>query len=218
MAADAIVPILGIVEPPEIFKFLGTGSFVGSPPRLVTADHVVRDWKGPLAIVILPDTDHPLPAHIIARHPAIDVALLEVPGFIPPRVLQPAEDRELAHNVPVICFEYGTTRTEEGQIFLHPATRMGNVTRILDLTHRYGEAGRSALELSFPALLGASGAPVVSNTTFRLWGMVIANVGYHLLPAQIESIVDEQGRVTEETRFLLPQAVAVHVKHIRKVL
>lgn len=95
---------------------------------------------------------------------------------------------------------------------------MGNVTRTLDLTDRYGEAGRSALELSFPALRGASGAPVVSNLTFRLWGIIIANVSYHLLPAQIESVLDEQGQVEEETRFMLPQAVAVHIKHLRKVL
>jgi hypothetical protein len=74
------------------------------------------------------------------------------------------------------------------------------------------------LELSFPALRGASGAPVLSNLTFRLWGIITANVAYHLLPVQIEHVWDDEGQITEETRFLLPQAIAVHVKHLQAML
>ena len=74
------------------------------------------------------------------------------------------------------------------------------------------------LELSFPALKGASGAPVLSNASFELLGVVKANVSYELLPAQIESIQDEAGVVTEETKFFLPQALAVNVTIVREFL
>ena len=74
------------------------------------------------------------------------------------------------------------------------------------------------LELSFPASKGASGAPILSNTNFELWGVIKANVGYELLPAQIESIFDESGIVEEQTKFYLPQALAVNVTVVREFL
>ena len=82
---------------------------------------------------------------------------------------------------------------------------------------QYGAAGASMLELSFPALKGASGAPVMSGQ-FELWGVIIANVNHHLLPAQIETIYDDDGRVVEETQYMLPQGLAVHVNVIREFL
>ena len=74
------------------------------------------------------------------------------------------------------------------------------------------------LELSFPALKGASGAPVLSNGSFELLGVIKANVGYELLPAQIESIHDQSGTVMEETKFFLPQGLAVNVAEVRNFL
>ena len=103
-------------------------------------------------------------------------------------------------------------------ITLNPATRLGNVTRDLDLTELYGPAGRRMLELSFPALKGASGAPVLSNGNFELWGVIKANVGYELLPAQIESVRDQSGTVLEETKFYLPQALAVNRAEVEHFL
>jgi hypothetical protein len=75
------------------------------------------------------------------------------------------------------------------------------------------------LELSFPALRGASGAPVVdSHPPFEVWGVVTANTAYEIHPAQVERIVEEDGKITEETRFYLPQALAIHVSKVRKLL
>jgi hypothetical protein len=74
------------------------------------------------------------------------------------------------------------------------------------------------LVLSFAALRGASGAPVVSNTDLHLWGIVTANRAYHLLPTQVETVLDEKNQLIEEVRFMLPQALAIHVKHLRSVL
>ena len=41
----------------------------------------------------------------------------------------------------------------------------------------------------------------MSIASFELLGVIKANVGYELLPAQIESIFDESGTVIEETKF-----------------
>ena len=214
----SVVPIFAIDEANNIKHFLGTGTFVERRPFLVTAEHVVRDWKGPFAIAVLPDIAHIFRASLIAKHTDIDIAVLEVPGYAPERGLQLAEDSEISNNEDIVCLEYGTTRSLGREIYLSPATRRGNVTRTLNLTDRLGKAGDGALELSFPALRGASGAPNLSNQSFKLWGIVVANVSYHLLSAQIESVLDEKAQIVEETRFMLPQAIAVHVKHVRAVL
>ena len=153
------------------------------------------------------------------RHDAgLDLALLEVHGYRPPFTFVLAGDREIANNIPALSYEYGTTENIAGVDHLAPATRMGNVTRVIDLSDRFGPAGRQALELSFPALRGASGAPVFSSVNTHLWGIVIANYEYHLLPAQIETVRTSTGDVAAETRYLLPQAIAVNAKHLRSLL
>ena len=75
------------------------------------------------------------------------------------------------------------------------------------------------LELSFPALKGASGAPIMEwLPPFKLWGIVKVNIRAELIPAQIETVVNGQGKIEEETKFYLPQALAIHVKHIRQLV
>lgn len=184
---------------------------------LLTADHVIRDWSGLFAITEFPNLDSLFDAEVIARDEQHDLALLEVHGYEPPSVLPLAEAHQT--NETMVTFEYGTTTVAGSAITLAPATRLGNITRIIDVTYRLGPAGIEALELSFPALRGASGAPVVSNDgTFKLHGVVVANISYHLLPAQIASVLDEKNEIFEETHFMLPQALAVNVKHVRSFL
>jgi S1-C subfamily serine protease len=217
--AKTIVPVVGL---DETLTFLGTGAFVGQQTLLVTCDHVVENWNKPFAIAILPE-GHPgtcdiYQAKLVARNPNADLALLEVTGYSPKKVLELAQDDEIRSNHPIVCLEYSTTHARAEGLYFEPATRLGNVTRRHDLKDIYGQAGEAMLELSFPALRGASGAPVLSNINHRLWGIVKGNVAHHLLPVQIERVWDEEGKITEETRFLLPQAVAVHVKHLRAML
>ncbi|MBM3133992.1 MAG: trypsin-like peptidase domain-containing protein [Chloroflexi bacterium] len=220
--SETIVPLFGVDESDKAsllgkYVFLGTGAFVGQRPFLVTAEHVVRGWNRPFVITTMPNTDDIMPANLVATNRDVDLAFLEVPGYPPERALKLAQDNEITFNQTVFCLEYSTTRSQRRAIHLSPATRLGNVTRLVDLRERYGKAGEDALELSFPALLGASGAPVVSNS-FRIWGVVIANVSYHLLPSQIVTVLDEKNQILEETQFLLPQGLAVHVKHLRAML
>lgn len=215
---DVVLPIFGVDPDGNIKQFLGTGSFIGSPPVLLTAEHVIRDWPHQLAVSHMNKLNTIFLATVICKDAQHDLALLKIDGYCPLTVL--SIDANLAHqNQMLVTFEYGTTRSAGNKIELSPATRMGNITRILNLTDQFNKAGEDILELSFPALRGASGAPVVSNDdNFNLQGVIIANVNYHLLPAQIESILDEKNEVLEETQFMLPQALAVNVKHVRALL
>jgi len=217
-----VVPIFDYEEGGEWGPFIGTGTFVGDPPLLATAHHVVRGRGSHFAMALPPSpirwNMNAFSATLLRYDAEVDLAVLRVDGYSPPFSFILAREDEIANNIPVFSFEYGTTQRIAGIDHLAPATRMGNVTRVIDLSDRYGAAGRLALELSYPALRGASGAPVISSLNTRLWGIVIANHEYHLLPAQIESVTDESEGLHEEIRYLLPQAIAVNVIHLRPLL
>lgn len=216
--SDFVVPIVGMNEDGSCGPFLGSGVFATENAFLVTCDHVLEPWKGKYAVSIQ-ELNHLFVAEPLVRDEKHDLAVLIVPKYRPPHCVPLEEDSEITLNKIVICYEYGTTVTAGKHIEFSPANRLGNVTRIRDLQDRFKSAGDHMLELSFPALKGASGAPVMDwRPPFKLWGLVKANVGYELLPAQIESIVDTTGKLSEETKFYLPQALAVHVKHVRQLL
>jgi hypothetical protein len=215
---ESVVPIFAIDENNNIESFLGTGTFVGEKPYLVTAYHVIKGWKCLFAIAFINDLQHLHRLNVLKVDEEVDLAVLETPECKVNQSIQLAADDEINFNQQVVCYEYGTTQTLGKHIHLAPATRLGNVTRSINLTELYGRAGESILELSFPALRGASGSPVMSNFSFHLLGIVIANVEYHLLPAQIESVLDEKNSLLEEKRYLLPQALAVNVKHLRELI
>lgn len=217
---DFVVPVLGLRDDraarPE---FLGTAFFVRQRARvaLVTCDHVLENWRAAYGIA-LETGRRVLDAHVLMRDRDRDLALLEVPEYTPSHALPLLSTDAIKLNQLVTCFEYGPTVTAGDQLEFEPASRVGNVTRARNLS-RFGKAGERMLELSFPALRGASGAPVMmQNPPFTLLGIVKANVSYELLPVQVEKIVDEQGRVEEETKFFLPQALAIHVCHVRDVI
>jgi len=72
-----------------------------------------------------------------------------------------------------------------------------------------------SLDLSFPALRGASGAPVLSERQGAVIGMIVANVERHLLPAQVERI-EHDARLTEERRYFLPFGKAIGWPHLKE--
>jgi hypothetical protein len=64
-----------------------------------------------------------------------------------------------------------------------------------------------SLELSYPALKGASGAPVVvldGVDRYKVAGVLVANVQYELLPVQTYFYKDESGANEEKTHYYLP--------------
>ncbi len=117
-----------------------------------------------------------------------------------------------------MTFEYGTTVEEEGKTLLSPACRIGNLTRIIDRSDLLGPAGNDALELSFPALRGASGAPVLTTDGgYKVVGVIVANVAYDALPVQVHTVLDEKNELLEEIRYILPQGIAVNIRHLREM-
>ena len=148
----SIVPIFEYEEGGKWGGFLGTGTFVGDPPILVTAYHVLRD-HGPDFAVVLPPSPikwgvNAFGADMLRFDEAFDLALLAVQGYVPPNAFILADETEIANNVPVLCYEFGTTTRVASVDHLAPATRMGNVTRVIDLSEQFGPAGLQALELS----------------------------------------------------------------------
>jgi hypothetical protein len=215
---NSIMPIVMHNEDGTCGSFLGTGAFIEPKKVLVTCDHVLVDSKFGYAVVSK-QHDRLFSAEVLFRNPDTDLALLRVTDFTPDYFLPLREDDVLTLNEIVMCFEYGTTEKAGSHVTFAPANRIGNVTRFLDLTKHFKAAGDDMLELSFPALRGASGAPVMDwRPPFRVWGVVTKNWASELAPAQIETILDEKGQVQGDTKFYLPQALAIHVKHVRAAL
>lgn len=214
--ASIVVPLLGL-SADRAPQFLGTGSFVGPKGLLLTADHVIRDWKGDLAIVSMMDVTKPHPAVILERDEAHDLALLRVGSYSLDTWLKPSFTGPFYPDRTMLTYEYGTTERSGDNTFFNPATRVGNITRMFQSLEILGKAGESALELSFPALKGASGAPVIDREAKSILGVIVANVSYELLPSQIESVLDEKNNIYEETKFMMPQAVAVNIQHLKSM-
>lgn len=211
-ANDTIVPLFGMKN--EDLIFLGTAFFVGMHGLLATAAHVLGDFTsykiGPMnGDVGLFD------AVVVDQDDYRDLALLRVTNYVPKRALWPAFDVPFYPNQPLMTFEYGTTEVIGERISLNPATRLGNMTRQFKMLEILRGAGELAMELSFPALRGASGAPVIKAGSSSVWGVIVANHSSELLPHQIEKVIDSKNRVEETTRFMLPQAVAVNINHMK---
>jgi hypothetical protein len=70
----------------------------------------------------------------------------------------------------------------------------------------------ASFNTSFPALQGASVAPVIAatkNKYFYIAGIMVANQETHLMPAQVVEIVDGNNYI-EETKYFLPMGKAIN--------
>lgn len=111
----------------------------------------------------------------------------------------------------VVALEYSSTRFErrDGAIHVHfePMSHKGNLMRSY-VSDFPGWKPTRVWDTSFPALQGASGAPVVALRGMGVVGMLIANRERHLIPAQIARI-ESGGGLVEETRYFLPTGIAM---------
>lgn len=216
--SDFVLPVVGLNPDGTCGPFLGTGVFVETKGLFITCDHVLALWEGPFGVAI-ESQQRLATARLVNRDADHDLAALRIDDYQSPHAVPFRDENRIILNEFVMCFEYGTTRTAKNHIGFSPANRLGNVTRTLDLTALFRGAGDRMLELSFPAMKGASGSPVMSiEPPFSLWGIVSANIASELIPAQIEQIIDEQGLLEEETRFYLPQGLAINVVHVRRLV
>ncbi len=229
---NTIVPIFRGSESTGVEKFLGTGCFVvhGEKRALVTADHVISEAGDDLLIEIPPVPYAPsggghwnievFAAKILDRKPEVDLALLEVKNYFPREPLTLAKVDEINCFQQICTLEYSTTVVKDGRYVLSPAVRVGNVTRNFrkaDVLKVPPMAREDLIEVSFPALTGASGSPIMPVNKMALWGILLANVDYQLLPVKFYK-AEYDSKEVEETYYMAPMGIAVHVRHIRDML
>ena len=224
---DAIFPIVLQSAGPRRYSFLGTGFFVQPDGTFMTAKHVV-DAVPPSSSLAAVDTRAQPPSpglHLIEDlrlSPDYDIAIGRIPSWGLPYPLELSE-AEPALNADLITLEFSQTSVQAGpdglrHLNLVHSARKGHVVReyvtdSLPIT----PTPTHVLELSFPALRGASGAPVVAELRPQpgaVVGLLVANVERHLMPAQVERIEDDTG-VVEERRYFLPLGLAISWRHLR---
>lgn len=205
-----VVPLIGQPNGP----FLGTAFFCRDSRTLLTARHCVANWNGEISFgdmsgyVVTPRT-----LRIRAVSQSLDIAMLDSLEFESEYFLSLGKPESIRFNVNVFTYEYGTTMSAGNCVNFNPATRMGNITRTVHLENLFQKTGDAMLELSFPALKGASGSPIIAHG-HEVWGMIVANHSVELTPTQIEEIRNNEGMIEERVVFSMPQALAMHVKHL----
>ncbi|MFN8383402.1 MAG: serine protease [Anaerolineales bacterium] len=215
---QVVLPLVSVNDKGKFSGFIGTGFFVGDESLFVTAAHNVEAEGVQFGVIYVENLERIFPASVRYVDKLSDVAILEVVGYRPEKRLALSSGDDIYLNLPVYSLEYGTTVIRGRDVRFSPASRIGNVIRSFSKLELLGRELVDALEISFPALRGASGAPVLTNDGFMVIGMLVGNMSYHLLPAQIETATDENGQVIEEIKYMLPVAVAAHVNSIRQAI
>jgi hypothetical protein len=208
-------------------QLLGTGFVVGQPGSLsvVTARHVVDEvnlasgeqiaiaFRDSVGITFLVNPPTKLPSkHDVA---ILDASMLE--GPIPMLfALGP-----IPQNIDILSYEYSSTMIERmssglTKVSVEPHMHKGNIVLSFKSTFPEGTP-TPALLTSFPALKGASGAPVFLSHNGAVIGMLVENYERHLLPAQVEHVTSSKGPV-DEIRYFLPMGKALASSVIIKCL
>lgn len=221
----AVVPIVSASKALPVNRVLGSGFFVGDGAHLhvITARHVIED--NPLeaeqryGIVFAGSQKIAIVANLEIRlSTTSDVAALKMPiaSYLDEALRIPIAASDPALNEDVVCFEYSSSRIEnkpEGgrHVSLEPYAHKGNIVRMYDSTFP-APTTTPVILTSFPALQGASGAPILVKTkprrTMAAVGMMLANFERHLMPAQVLSIDHGDGE-KEEVRYYLPHGKAL---------
>ena len=227
---QAVIPILKAKGGTTISETLGTGFFTRLSGELyvVTAKHVFTD--NPLV-----DDEH----YVYVFKSGDEANVWNVDGFHfsensdvaffkstlnEHAVIIPFSENSPPMNRDVFCYEYSQSRIEAKpaggvHVALEPFTHKGNVMRYHDLDYP-SYVNAPCFVVSFPAMRGASGAPVICYTdkkNFYVAGMIVANMGRHLMPAQVERITGPDD-YSEERSFYLPLGLAIQSRVIRKAL
>jgi len=205
------------------YLFLGTGFFIDNDGTFLTAKHVFPS-KGSTkehiynAITFDLQNSQPVPCPIsdLEFSPQFDIASGRVQGASNIQPLDLATQNPPI-NFDIVTLEFSRThpeQMEDGELTLlfEPCSRKGHVVRYYKST--YPESiPTQCLELSFPALKGASGALVLVEHGGSVIGMIVQNIGHELLPAQIETVT-EAGQYTEEIKYFLPSGKAISWVHL----
>jgi trypsin-like peptidase len=212
----AIFPVLKVdCRGERVLECLGTGFFVRDDGLVMSCAHVLGVHPAPgemIAVIPAPGKILYFVLDVIVS-PRFDIAVgrlyVRPPGI---SILAIAE-RDMPINVDVLTVEFsGTTSSQaipyyrKGHVITRYVSDFGNLLK-----------GATVLDLSFPALKGASGAPVLVEREGVVIGMVVSNVERHLLPAHLERLESPDGSV-EEHQYFLPVGQAISWQHLRDFL
>lgn len=212
MPSKAILPLLLMDADGGLIELLGTSFCVSVSGLFLTAAHVFRStaladgqWYA-VGWRVSDDEVRFLRIDRIDNSETYDIAAfsIESPDDLTELTLT---RRKVSVSADVLAYEFSSTKIEtsnpgDKQVTFSPYTHKGNVMR-----HHLGEQPdcppTPSFDASFPALQGASGAPVLRQSDLVVVGMLVANLERHLLPAQIVKIqADDDFR--EETHYFLP--------------
>jgi hypothetical protein len=214
-------PLVGRQGP----TFFGTGFLVHDGSSCLTAGHVAdaiaASGEDVDAVFFVPGGDlTPVAVGSWHRSSRYDAAVGRLATFDFGEALHLATD-DPPLNTDVLCMEFSrvsplTTESGGRQLVMTPSSHKGHV--VARYTSEFPETSPTeCLDVSFPALRGASGAALVSEHTGEVVGMIVANHERHLMPAHVER-VDVDGEVTEEVRYFLPLGKAISWRHLQDVL
>ncbi|MEJ0038935.1 MAG: serine protease [Gammaproteobacteria bacterium] len=220
---DAIVPIVRWSDSLPIKQLLGTGFFVGSGEKIhvVTAKHVFEGnplLDGEKYAICLHGGKQIAVALILQVRASLDfdLAVCKIPHEQLSGVLAlPIARSDAALTDDIFSYEYSQTRIvttgRHTHVSFEPNAHKGNIVRSYESTWPEKIKTPSFLT-SYPALQGASGAPVIAPTrgrkSFAVVGMLVANVEQHLLPAQVFELREGE-KYHEKTSYFLPYGKAI---------
>lgn len=218
----SIVPIVVASKEDPVQEILGTGCFIGTGEKLyiLTAKHIFesssRDEESKFAFVLNIGSGTGIWAiSKIVGVEDYDIAICEI-SYIEEAIPLQFSTQQPALNSDAICFEYSRTSIERKpgggkHVSFDPLAHKGNIMRYFE--SEYPEKVKTpCFNTSFPALQGASGAPVIAtskNKNFYIAGMIVANQETHLMPAQVVEIVDGNDYI-EETKYFLPMGKGIN--------
>lgn len=208
------------------FSFLATAFFIDKDGTFLTACHVFDNnplaagQAFAIALTSVPNSRPEMYRVTDLRFSReFDIAIGRADGFLPIEHLTLA-DHDPPMNLDILTIEFSSSTSRLDSQGRHvtelvPAFHKGYVTSSRSC-HLPRLEGARILEVSFPALKGASGAPIVVEATGDVVGMILANLERHLLPAHVETIEDESGGRTETHSYFLPRAYAISWHHLRE--
>ena len=154
---------IGILGNGGLVKFSGTGFGIGETGLVLTAAHVVAATDKPQAIFLQLSNGSFLQPQSVSFHPTADVAALR---FNPDRSLRafelgepPPETGEFYLGTDVCSYGYPFRQDGPNRKTLEPRLMCGHIQRFFQ--HEQNPYCFRACELSFPAIQGQSGSPIV---------------------------------------------------------
>lgn len=207
----------------KLKELLGTGFLINEEQVAITAKHIFNDYdesKMPLKAVLINRDDKVfvLDACIINKSKDYDIAAIKISGIKEASFFE-VKDKPLLNNADYLTVEYSQSSielnqsTERETITFRPSTRKGNIVKVYESEWPETKPTKT-IEISFPVLQGASGAPLIENSPpWNVVGMITHNIQYDLMPAQTVKIRDGK-EYYEEIKYFLPVGKAIRAEHL----